>query len=90
MHAGRGGRLGNTPAFDDVPGFAASGNGAGLGHGVNVGRQTQQLIEAMSRFAPAVGESSPLDHGMAWQDALIASNADVTHRFKPLPQSSGL
>jgi hypothetical protein len=45
-------------------------------------RQTQQLIEAMSRFHPVSGEASPLHHELTWDDATVAAGHDALHRFK--------
>ncbi|THD06186.1 hypothetical protein B1991_14215 [Rhodanobacter lindaniclasticus] len=70
--------------LDDVP----IGGRAGLGHGVGAGRQVQQLIEAMSRFAPATGEASPWHDDAPWQEAALAASHDALRRFKPSYQVS--
>lgn len=49
--------------------------------GAPVGREVQQLIEAMSRFNPMSGEVSSLDQDAVWGAApLVADHAPV-HRF---------
>lgn len=67
----------------------SSGADAAFGHGGAVDRQTQQLIEAMSRFNPVSGEASTLQPDVAWEAIAMAAGQGSSHHFKEM-QSAGL
>ncbi|HET8899978.1 MAG TPA: calcium-binding protein, partial [Rhodanobacteraceae bacterium] len=62
---------------------------AGLGHGVAVDCQVQQLIEAMSRFNPVSGEASTMHPDMAWENISLAAGHGHVLRFREA-QAAGL
>ncbi|QRP63427.1 hypothetical protein I6J77_15140 [Rhodanobacter sp. FDAARGOS 1247] len=68
--------------IDDEPNVASiRQHGAAFGHGIGISRQTQQLIEAMSRFHPASGEASPVHQDLAWEHPAVIAGHDALHRF---------
>jgi len=55
-----------------------------FGHASGIGREAQQLIEAMSRFHPISAETAALHQDANWPDEmLIASSA---HHFREQPK----
>ncbi len=55
--------------------------GARFGQGMRMGRETQQLIEAMSRFRPLSGEAGLLHREFDLYGAPLAASHDAVHRF---------
>lgn len=89
LHAGRGMRSVGYLTLDEVPSIAPMTSSGGFGHGVSINRQTQQLIEAMSRFSPVSGALEA--HGdAAWSGATLTISHAMEHPFKQRSAASAL
>jgi Ca2+-binding RTX toxin-like protein len=89
LHAGRGMRSVGYLTLDEVPGVVPIGSSGGFGRGVSMSRQTQQLIEAMSRFSPVSGALEA--HGdAAWNGATLTISHAMEHPFKQRSAASAL
>jgi hypothetical protein len=65
--------------------FPQHGGQAGAhGRPAGMGREVQQLIEAMSRFSPASGETTSPRQEADWHGVTLATGRDLPHRFKEL------
>ncbi len=74
--------------FDELPDHVSVHGGRASGQVVGIGREAQQLIEAMSRFHPVSAETTALHQDANWPDAMLV--ADSTHHFREPPKAAML